>query len=96
MDTDRARSLLIAERDEVQSLLKDAEDEGRQARVAEVDSEAEDNADAGRTSAAEPAVVLLVRRRPVGPVRPGRDLHRGIGVRVAAVGHEALHPGRAG
>ena len=46
MDTDRARSLLIAERDEVQSLLKDAEDEGRQARVAEVDSEAEDNADA--------------------------------------------------
>ena len=46
MDTDRARSLLIAERDEVQGLLKDAEDEGRQARVAEVDSEAEDNADA--------------------------------------------------
>jgi DnaK suppressor protein len=46
MDTDRARSLLIAERDEVQSLLKDAVDEGRQARVAEVDSEAEDNADA--------------------------------------------------
>ena len=46
MDTDRARSLLIAERDEVQSLLKDTEAEGRQARVAEVDSEAEDNADA--------------------------------------------------
>jgi len=46
MDTDRARSLLIAERDEVQSLLKDAEAAGHQARVAEVDSEAEDNADA--------------------------------------------------
>ena len=46
MDTDRARSLLIAERDEVQNLLKDTEDAGRQARVAEVDSEAEDNADA--------------------------------------------------
>jgi RNA polymerase-binding transcription factor len=46
MDTDRARSLLIAERDEVHDLLSGAEDEGRQARVAEVDSEAEDNADA--------------------------------------------------
>jgi DnaK suppressor protein len=46
MDTDRARSLLIAERDEVQSLVKDAEAAGRQARVAEVDSEAGDNADA--------------------------------------------------
>ena len=46
MDQDRARSLLIAERDEVHHLLSGTEDEGRQARVAEVESEAEDNADA--------------------------------------------------
>jgi len=46
MDTDRARSLLLAERDEVHRLLKDAEAEGLQAREAEVESEAEDNADA--------------------------------------------------
>ena len=46
MDQDRARSLLLAERDEVHHLLKDTEAEGRQAREAEVESEAEDNADA--------------------------------------------------
>jgi DnaK suppressor protein len=46
MDQDRARSLLIAERDEVRSLLKDSEDAGQADRVAEVESEAEDNADA--------------------------------------------------
>jgi DnaK suppressor protein len=46
MDTDRARSLLLAERQEVQSLLSGAEADGLQARVAEVESEAEDNADA--------------------------------------------------
>ena len=46
MDQDRARSLLVAERDEVQSLLAGTEAEGRQAREAEVESEAEDNADA--------------------------------------------------
>ena len=46
MDQDRARSLLIAERDEVRSLLKETEAAGRDDRVAEVDSEAEDNADA--------------------------------------------------
>ena len=46
MDQDRARSLLIAERDEVRSLLKDAEVAGQGDRVAEVESEAEDNADA--------------------------------------------------
>ena len=28
--------------------------------------------------------------------RPGSDAHRGVGVRVAAVGDEPLHPGRAG
>src|SRR5690349_369769 len=46
MDQDRARSLLIAERDEVQGLLKDAETAGQEDRQAEVDSEAEDEADA--------------------------------------------------
>ena len=46
MDHDRARALLIAERDEVQSLLKGAEDAGRDDREAEVASESEDNADA--------------------------------------------------
>ena len=46
MDQDRARSLLVAERDEVQGLLKDADAAGREGRQAEVDSEAEDEADA--------------------------------------------------
>src|SRR5690348_17728657 len=46
MDQDRARSLLITERDEVQGLLKDAETAGQGDRQAEVDSEAEDEADA--------------------------------------------------
>jgi DnaK suppressor protein len=46
MDPERARSLLIAERDEVLGLLKDAESAGLQDRQAEVDSVAEDNADA--------------------------------------------------
>src|SRR2546423_12283219 len=46
MDQDRARSLLITERDEVQDLLKDAETAGQGDRQAEVDSEAEDEADA--------------------------------------------------
>jgi DnaK suppressor protein len=46
MDQDRARSLLITERDEVQGLLKDAETEGQGDRQAEVDSEAEDEGDA--------------------------------------------------
>ena len=43
MDQDRARSLLIAERDEVQGLLKDAETAGQEDRQAEVDSEAGDD-----------------------------------------------------
>ena len=42
MDQDRARALLIAERDEVRGLLKEAEASGQDDRV----SEAEDNADA--------------------------------------------------
>ena len=46
MDQDRARSLLIAERDEVQGLLKGTAEAGQEDRQAEVDSEAEDEADA--------------------------------------------------
>jgi DnaK suppressor protein len=46
MDQDRARSLLIAERDEVRESLKNTQAAGQADRVAEVDSEAEDNADA--------------------------------------------------
>jgi DnaK suppressor protein len=48
MDSERARSLLIAERDEVQGLLKDTEAESREARGAEVDSEAGDYGDAAQ------------------------------------------------
>jgi DnaK suppressor protein len=46
MDQDRARGLLVTERDEVRSLLTQTEAAGQDDRVAEVDSEAEDNADA--------------------------------------------------
>jgi len=46
MDLERARSLLLSERDEVQGLLKDAETAGQEDRVAEVDSEAGDIEDA--------------------------------------------------
>jgi DnaK suppressor protein len=46
MDQDRARALLLAERGEVRGLLKEAEASGQDDRVAEVESEAEDNADA--------------------------------------------------
>jgi len=46
MDQDRARGLLIAERDEVRRLLEESDAAGQDDRVAEVDSEAEDNADA--------------------------------------------------
>ena len=53
MDSERARSLLIAERDEVQGLLKDTEAAGQQARVSEVDSEAGDYGDAAQPLQAE-------------------------------------------
>jgi DnaK suppressor protein len=46
MDTDRARALLEAERAEVQGLLKGTEEEGDEARQAEVDSESGDIEDA--------------------------------------------------
>jgi DnaK suppressor protein len=46
MDQDRARSLLITERDEVRRSLKDFEVAGQDDRVAEVESEAEDYEDA--------------------------------------------------
>jgi DnaK suppressor protein len=53
MDSERARSLLIAERDEVQGLLKDAEAAGQADRVSEVDSEAGDTGDAAQPLTAE-------------------------------------------
>jgi DnaK suppressor protein len=53
MDLDRARSLLIAERDEVQDLLKETEESGREDRQAEVDSEAGDIEDAAQPLTAE-------------------------------------------
>jgi DnaK suppressor protein len=46
MDQDRARSLLIAERDEVRGSLELSKNAGQDDRVAEVESVAEDNADA--------------------------------------------------
>ena len=46
MDQDRARSLLIAERDEVRGLLQDAEAAGQDDREAEVETGAEDEGDA--------------------------------------------------
>ena len=53
MDQDRARSLLIAERDEVQGLLKDTETAGQEDRQSEVDSEAGDTGDAAQSLTAE-------------------------------------------
>jgi len=53
MDTERARSLLVSERDEVQGLLKDAEAAGQEDRQSEVDSEAGDTGDAAQPLQAE-------------------------------------------
>lgn len=53
MDSERARSLLIAERDEVQGLLKDSEAAGQADRVSEVDSESGDTGDAGQALQAQ-------------------------------------------
>ncbi len=53
MDPDRARSLLIAERDEVMGLLKDAEAAGQEDRAAEAASSTGDLADAAQPLTAE-------------------------------------------
>ena len=53
MDQDRARSLLIAERDEVQGLLKDAEVAGQEDRLSEVDGAQGDVSDAAQPLNAE-------------------------------------------
>jgi DnaK suppressor protein len=53
MDQDRARTLLRAERDEVQGLLKDAETAGTEDRGSEVDSATEDISDAAQPLAAQ-------------------------------------------
>jgi DnaK suppressor protein len=53
MDPDRARSLLLAERDEVRGLLNDTQAALRQGRESEVASEAGDTGDAAQPLAAE-------------------------------------------
>jgi DnaK suppressor protein len=53
MDQDRARSLLIAERDEVQGLLKDAEASGQADRLSEVEGAEGDVSDAAQPLTAE-------------------------------------------
>jgi len=78
MDQDRARSLLITERDEVQGLLKDAEEAGHEARQAEVDSEAEDEADAALALTEEgqdDAIARALRRLDEGTY--GRSIRSG-------------------
>ena len=76
MDTDRARSLLIAERDEVQNLLKDAETVGQDDRQAEDDTEAEDDADAalGLTEEGEDDAITESLRDRLAAI--DRALHR--------------------
>jgi DnaK suppressor protein len=53
MDQARARTLLVAERDEVRSLLKDAENAVRQDRESETNDEPGDFADAAQPLGAE-------------------------------------------
>jgi len=53
MDQDRARTLLRAERDDVQGLLKDAQAAGTEDRESEVDSATEDISDAAQPLAAQ-------------------------------------------
>ena len=53
MDSDRARALLTAERDEIQRLLKGENQVADEAHVAEVDSEAGDEVDAAQPLNAE-------------------------------------------
>ena len=76
MDQDRARSLLLAERDEVQGLLKGTETAGQDERQAEVDSEAEDNADAALalTEEGEDDAIAESLRNRLEAI--GRALHR--------------------
>jgi DnaK suppressor protein len=53
MDQDRARTLLRAERDDVQGLLKGTETAGQEDRESEVDSATEDISDAAQPLAAQ-------------------------------------------
>jgi DnaK suppressor protein len=53
MDQDRARTLLRAERDEVQGLLKDAEAAGQENRESVLDSEAGDISDSAQPLTAQ-------------------------------------------
>jgi DnaK suppressor protein len=53
MDHDQARSLLIAERDEVRSLLHESESAGQADREAEDETESQDEGDAAQNLTAE-------------------------------------------
>ena len=53
MDQDRARTLLLAERDDVQGLLKGAETAGAEDRESEVDGATEDISDAAQPLSAQ-------------------------------------------
>ena len=76
MDQDRARSLLIAERDEVQGLLKDTEVAGQADRLSEVEGAEGDISDAAQPLTAEgmdDAIAESLRSRLEAI---GRALHR--------------------
>ena len=76
MDQDRARSLLIAERDEVQGLLKDTEVAGQADRLSEVEGAEGDVSDAAQPLTAEgmdDAIAESLRGRLEAI---GRALHR--------------------
>lgn len=76
MDQDRARSLLIAERDEVQGLLKDTEVAGQADRLSEVEGAEGDVSDAAQPLTAEgmdDAIAESLRSRLEAI---GRALHR--------------------
>jgi DnaK suppressor protein len=90
MDQDRARSLLIAERDEVQGLLKDAEAAGQADRLSEVEGAEGDVSDAAQPLTAEgmddaiaeslrsrlEAIERALRRLDDGTY--GRSIHSGV------------------
>jgi DnaK suppressor protein len=66
MDTDRARSLLLAERDEVQGLISGTEQSVQESQVSEVDAEAGDIEDGAQPLTAEgeqDAIAVSLRSR---------------------------------
>jgi len=66
MDAERARSLLLTERDEVQGLIKDTEQSVQDSQVSEVDAEAGDIEDGAQPLTAEgeqDAIAVSLRSR---------------------------------